>query len=75
MSNFTQAEKNLSDFAARMGTDLKGLVSFFAHFAAVATPVADIVETATGNAELVALTNVVNATVQASNNVVNPTNK
>ena len=69
-SIFSQIEQA----AEKTGIALEDALKFLAHFSAVATPVAQVVETATGNAELAPLTGVVNATIQSANTVVQTAN-
>ena len=69
MFNWTTFEQNIKNIAANLGTDAATFLTALAHFSAVATPVAQVVETATGNAELAPLTGVVNTTIQTANEV------
>ena len=64
---FTQLFQNVEKTASLLGKDLEESFQFLAHLAVIATPtataLAQVVEVATGNAELTGITGVVGTTV------------
>ena len=70
MISLTELENEFKSAATKAGIEVHQLLLALAHFSQTAVPVlttaADIAETATGNAELVPITNAVSATVQAT---------
>ena len=76
--SFSQLLANTEAAAKHAGVDLGQAILFIAHLVSTSAPqataVADIVETATGNATLVPLTNTISSTVQAvSTAIITPT--